>query len=116
MSFSWWYLSERTDNNHRRALNYDTWSCVSIRTVKMLNMGQTRNCCSKLLISVDEGNYISMALERHPVQQPYYTQLSLLRPKMDITKQNLSKLTDILPNFFSLLAEILTSPFLISSR
>lgn len=86
MSYSWWCLSGRTDNNHRRALNYDTWSCVSIQTVKMLNVGQTRNCRSKLLISVEGGNYISMVLERHPARQPHYTQLGLLRPTMDITK------------------------------
>lgn len=86
MSTSWWYLSGRTDNDHRRALNNDTWSCVSIRTGKMLNVGQTGNCWSKLLISVEDGNYTSTVLERHPAKQSYYKELSLFQPVMDITK------------------------------
>jgi hypothetical protein len=112
MPYSWWYLFGRTDNKHRRALNNDVWSCVSIRG-KMLNVGQTRNCCSKLLISVEDGNYTSVVLEQHPARQLYYKELSLLQPIMDVTRQNPSRLTGILPNFFSLLAEILSSPFLI---
>jgi hypothetical protein len=78
MSYSWWYLSGRTANNHRRALNKDTWSCVSIQTGKMLNVGQTSTCCTKLLISVEDGNYTSMVLEQHPARQLYYKELSLL--------------------------------------
>ena len=69
-SYSWWYLSGRTDNNHRRALSNGNWSCVSNQTGKMLNVGQTCNCCSKLLISVEDGNYTSVVLEQHPVTVP----------------------------------------------